>query len=178
MQKHEAAVERNRGLFNTILVVVVFVALIAGFLYYLNDNAKDIRRLSFEKLADTFNASVNNAHWQWQAEGRPEKIVVAMYASQLSEEKTLIETEKQPMYMDGKGWPKVEESAKGCTKLWNMVLGFPLEVDGYEVVVNFHSGESLTGNKIDSTCRYQLLSGAYFDYKMKLGQVLKLEYLN
>ncbi|WP_158965634.1 hypothetical protein [Paraglaciecola sp. L3A3] len=175
MQKNEAALERNRSLFINILVVVVFLSLTAVFIHYLYNSSADIRRLSLEKLADTFSASVNNAHWQWQAEGRPEKLMVSTYSSQLGEGKKLVETKSQSILMSVQGWPKTETNVNGCIKIWNMMLGFPLELEGLEVLVDYYDGKSITGNSIDEICRYRLSSGAYFEYKMNLGQVLQIK---
>lgn len=175
MKKNEATEERNRSLLLNIVVVVVFVGLMLGFIGYLNDSTPDVRRMQLEQMAERFNTSVHHAHWQWQAEGRPEIVMLVSYANKLGEDKKLVATDRKPIFMNGQGWPKAEFSALGCEKIWNMVLNTSMDIDGFKVIAEFYDGNKLTGNEVDSICRYRLSSGPYFDYKVRFGQVLKVQ---
>ncbi|MGJ8680151.1 hypothetical protein [Paraglaciecola sp.] len=175
MLKSEATEERNRSIFVNISVVAVFVGLMLGFILYLNSSSPDVRRLSLEKLAEGFNTSVHNAHWQWQAEGRPQIVMLVSYANKLGKDKKLVETKRRPIFMSHQGWPKSTENSAGCEKIWDMVLDVPMEVEGFKVIAEYYNGENLSGDKLDSACRFRLSTGPYFEYKLHLGQVLKVK---
>lgn len=173
--KREATEERNRSLFINIIVVMIFVGLMLAFIGHLNGNSTDVKRLSLEKLAEGFNTSVHNAHWQWQAEGRPQIVMLVSYANKLGTDKKLVATKRRPIFMSHQGWPKSSSDAKGCEKIWDMVLDAPMEIEGFKVIAEYYDGEKLTGDSLDSECRYRLSSGPYFEYKLNLGQVLKVK---
>ena len=175
MLKSQATQERNRSLLINLTVVVVFVSLMLGFILFLNDGSTNVRRLALENLAEQFSTSVSNAHWQWQGEGRPEIVMLVSYANKLGDDKTLVETGRKPVFMNHLGWPKAEPSAKGCSEIWNMVLNIPMEVNGFKVIGEYYDGTKLTDNPLDSTCRYRLSTGPYFEYKVHSGQVLKVK---
>jgi hypothetical protein len=173
--KHEATEDRNRSLFINLVVVIIFGGLMLGFVGYLNGNTPDVKRLSLEKLAEGFNTSVHNAHWQWQAEGRPQIVMSVSYAPKLGDDKKLVATKRRPVFMSHQGWPKSSSDAKGCEKIWDMVLDVPMQIEGFKVIAEYYDGEKLTGDSLDSKCRYRLSTGPYFEYKVQLGQVLKVE---
>ncbi|MCF2947367.1 hypothetical protein L0668_04555 [Paraglaciecola aquimarina] len=175
MLKQQATEERNRSFFINIIVVMVFVGLMLGFILYLNNNSPDLRRLTLEKLAEGFNTSVHNAHWQWQAEGRPQIVMLVSYANKLGDDNKLVATQRRPIFMSYEGWPKSTQDSAGCEEIWNMVLDVPMEIDGFRVIAEYYQGEKLTGNMQDSVCRYRLSTGPYFEYKLRLGQVLKVK---
>lgn len=175
MKKSEATEERNRSLLLNIVVVIVFLGLMLGFIRHLSDNTPDVRLLSLEQLADRFNTSVHHVHWQWQAEGRPEIVMLVSYSNKLGEDRNLVATDRKPIFMNGKGWPQSEPSSKGCEKIWDMVLDTPMDIDGFKVIAEYYAGIKLTGNEIDSTCRFRLSTGPYFEYKVNVGQVSKVK---
>jgi hypothetical protein len=175
MNKNQAADENNRSLFMNITVVVIFVSLMLGFIAYLNDGSTNLRRLALENLAEQFSTSVNNSHWQWQGEGRPQIVISITYANKLGENNTLVETQRKPIFMSHLGWPKAEPTSKGCANIWNMVLNIPMEIDGFKVFAEFYDGLKFSNNALDSVCRYRLSTGPYFEYKVFSGQVLKVK---
>jgi hypothetical protein len=171
MKKYQAAYERNLSLFINIIVVMVFVSLIVGFIVYLKDGSTNLRRLTLENFAEQFSTSVSNSHWQWQGEGRPQIVMFITYANTLSENNTLEETDRKPIFMSHLGWPKAEPTSQGCADIWNMLLNIPLHIDGFKIFAEYYDGLKLTNNAQDSVCRYRLSTGPYFEYKVLLGQV-------
>jgi hypothetical protein len=165
----------GRSLYINLTVVVVFVAVMLGFIRYLNDSTPDMRRLALESLAERFNTGVHYAHWQWQAEGRPEIIMLVTYANRLDNDDKLVATERQPVFMDHQGWPKSDASSKGCAEIWKMVLNLPLEIEGFKVIAEYFDGDKISGNPLDSSCRFRLSTGPYFEYMVSTGQVTKVK---
>jgi hypothetical protein len=174
MKKDQAANEHNRSLFINVTVVVVFVSLMLGFILYLNEGSSNLRHLALKNLADQFSTSVSNSHWQWQGEGRPQIVMLITYANKLGDNNTLIETDRKPIFMSHRGWPKAEPTSKGCSNIWNMMLNMPMNIDGFKVFAEYYDGLKLSNNILDSVCRYRLSTGPFFEYKVFLGQVLKV----
>ena len=173
MQKNQASEERNRSVFFNLSVIVIFVALMLSFILYFYKTSPSIKRVNLDNLANSFATSVNSAHWQWQAQGRPEIIIMSTFAPRLDDEKTLVEVDKHPVFMSANGWPKAAQSGKGCEDIWNMVLNIPLDSDGFRVIAEFYDGVRLSGDVEQSRCRYRLSSGSYFEYKVFTGEVIK-----
>jgi hypothetical protein len=175
MQKNQAAEERNRSVFINISVVVVFVSLMLGFIVYFEEGRPNLKLVTLQTVAESFSISVNNAHWQWQGDGRPAIVILSTFAPRLDDQHTLVETDKHPVFMNNEGWPKAEFTAKGCGQIWNMVLNIPLEIDGFRVIAEFYDGVKLSGSNLDSRCRYRLSTGPYFEYKVFTGEVLRVQ---
>jgi hypothetical protein len=175
MKRNQASDERSRSLFVNITVVVVFVSLMLGFILYLNDGSTNLRRIALENLAEQFSTSVSNSHWQWQGEGRPQIVMLITYSNKLSENKTLVEKDRKPIFMSHLGWPKAEPTSEGCAEIWDMVLNMPMDIDGFKIFAEYYDGLKLTNNALDSVCRYRLSTGPYFEYKVSSGQVLKVK---
>ncbi|WP_299072285.1 hypothetical protein [uncultured Paraglaciecola sp.] len=175
MNKLESANEKNRSLFVNIAVIVVFVSLMLGFILYLNEGSTNIKRVALENLAEQFSTSVSNAHWQWQGEGRPPIVMLVTYGSKLGENNTLVEKDRKPIFMSRLGWPKAEPSSNGCAKIWDMVLNIPMDIEGFKVFAEYYDGLKTNNNALESVCRYRLSTGPYFEYKVFLGQVLKVK---
>jgi hypothetical protein len=174
VKKHQVTSERSRNLFVNITVVVVFICLMLGFILYLNDNTTNIRRLALENLAEQFSTSVNNAHWQWQGEGRPQIVMLVTYARKLSDSNTLVEKGRKPITMSQQGWPEAEPTSEGCRNIWHMVLDMPMNINGFKVFAEYYDRLKLNNNAVDSVCMYRLSTGPYFEYKVLLGQVSKV----
>ncbi|KXI30107.1 hypothetical protein [Paraglaciecola hydrolytica] len=175
MQKNQAAEERNRLVFINVTVVVIFVSLMLSFIVYFEQGRPNLKRLTLENLAESFATSVNNAHWQWQREGRPPIVILSTYAPRLDDQKTLVETDKRPVFMASNGWPKAEPTGKGCEQIWNMVLNLPMEIEGFRVIAEYYDGVKLSGNAQDSRCRFRLSTGPYFEFKVASGEVLRVQ---
>ena len=175
MQKNQAAEERNRSVFFNVTVVVLFVVLMVSFIVYFNQNAPNLRRVTFENLAKSFASSVHNVHWQWQAEGRPEIILLSVFAPRLDDQNSVVETEKRPVFLNELGWPKADGSRLGCEQIWDSILNMPMEIEGFRVLAEYYDGTKLSGKYTDSRCRYRLSTGPYFEYKVFTGEVLAVQ---
>ena len=171
MNRNESGQESTRTLFINIVILVVFVGLLTSFIFYFNKNEPDLKKVTMEALADQFTKSVNNAHWQWQAEGRPSIVMVIQYEARLDNNQDLVEKSRRPITMSHLGWPRVEPTSEGCGKLWRMVLNVPLEVEGFRVYPEFYDGVALSGNALDGKCRFRVSVGPQFEYKIYTGQV-------
>ncbi len=175
MDRQHASEERTLGLYSKIIVLVVFVSLMTTAIFYFNKNEPDIKLTAMQTLAEEFSKNVTNAHWQWQAEGRPQIVMLVQYASRLGDQNSLIETDRRPMVMSHLGWPRAEPNSDGCAKLWRMVLGTPLEIEGFKVFPEYFDGVENTDNALDAKCRFRLSVGPYFEYQIYTGQVGKVE---
>lgn len=173
MQKNQAAEERNRSVFFNVSVIIIFVGLMLSFIFYFYTTSPSIKQVNLANLATSFATSVNSAHWQWQAQGRPEIIIMSTFAPRLDDEKTLVEVDKRPVFMSSAGWPKAANSGKGCEDIWNMVLNVPLDNEGFRVIAEYYDGVKLSGNVEQSRCRYRISGGSYFEYKVFTGEVIK-----
>lgn len=174
MEKNQGSEERLRSVFINLTVVGVFVSLMLGFILYFEESTPNIKQLMLENLALQYAESVNNAHWQWQGEGRPGIVMLVDYAPSLNQSKELVEKGRRAIFMSHLGWPKAELSSKGCEQLWQMMLNFPLEINGFKIYAEFYDGLKVSDNAQDSSCRYRLSVGPYFEYKVYLGQVSKV----
>lgn len=151
-----------------IIIVTLFALLMAFFIWYLNDSEDDLKKVSLDLLADEMAEAVVGAKWQWEAEGRPARILQIRYNSVGKE------VDRRPIAMSHIGWPRVEPTSDGCAGLWKSVLNVPMEVQSFKVYGEYFDGVSLTGNALDSTCRFRLSTGPYFEYRIYTGQVIKL----
>jgi len=174
MQRNKASQERLRSMFVNLSMVGVFVSLMLAFILYFEENSDNIDQVVLENLAVQYAESVNNAHWQWQREGRPETVMLMDYAPSLNQSNDLVAKDSRAIFINDKGWPEAEKSSKGCEKLWQMLLNLPLEISGVKIYAEFYDGLKLSGNALDSRCRYRLSLGPYFEYKVRHGQVSKV----
>jgi len=174
VNKYSGKQDVTRSAYINLTVVFVFVGLIVTAILYFYKSEPDLKRLGLETLANQFASSVTNAHWQWQAEGRPSMIILVHYEPSLDNNERLVEKDRRPIEMSHLGWPKMEPTSKGCGKLWQMVLNIPLEVEGFKVYAEFYDGIKVNDSALTSTCRYRLSTGPYFEYKVYSGQVSKV----
>ncbi|MDF2179136.1 hypothetical protein P2G88_12825 [Aliiglaciecola sp. CAU 1673] len=150
-----------------ISVVVVFTSLMSFAIWYLHESEPDLAGTTMEMLADRMAKNVVGAKWQWEAEGRPARILQVIYDEQGKE------VDRRPIAMSHLGLPRVEPDKKGCNELWRALLNVPMQVTEYKVFAEYYSGEQLTGNALDSTCRFRVSIGPSFDYKIYTGQIKK-----
>lgn len=159
--------ERRTLLLNVAVVVLVLLFL-GAFAYSVYETQPSIERVAMQKLAERFSTSTNNAHWQWEAEGRPTRILLIHY------DESQRETSRRPIEMSHLGWPKAEASRAGCEKLWESILDLPLTVNTWKVRADFYDGERVADNALDSFCRYKMSIGHGFDYSIYRGKVTPL----
>jgi hypothetical protein len=175
MNKNQASDEVNRSLFINITVVLVFVSLTWSFVFYLNKDTTNLRRVAFDNLTEQFSSNVSSSHWQWQSEGRPRMMMLISHKNRLNKNKRLVETDRKPIFMSPLGWPKAEPTLKGCADIWKMMLNTPMDIEGFKITAKYYDGLTLTNKALNSVCRYQLSTGPYFEYKIFLGQVSKVK---
>lgn len=169
MQKNQASEERSRSVFINLVVVVVFVSLMLAFILYFNKSSPDLKRLALQGFAEQLAKSTLNAHWQWQNEGRPSRIMQIQYDAQRKE------IDRRAVDMSHIGWPTVEPTSVGCATFWDKVLNSPLEIKGFKLYAEYYDGMLLSNNAQASICRFRLSTGPYFDYTVYRGQVSGLK---
>lgn len=156
--------------FYFVMVVIGLIMLIGLQRYF--QMAEDVKRFSFEVLAQRFNTAVYNFHTQWilaQADG---------------ERKNTLKLEGVDVQFSDKGWPlSVQKngvvisstSITTCYQLWMTLLQNPAPIsfpggDAYGSRV-YHLSLSTEG-----LCRYQLVTDIkeeyYFDYSSMTGQII------
>jgi hypothetical protein len=162
-------------LFSKILVLFVFIGLMTGFIYYFNESEPDIKYVAMENLQKRFAQSVTNSHWQWQAEGRPQMIILIHYEPRLDDQDQLVEKDRRPVAMGLNGYPKAEHSSEGCAKIWQMILNMPLEINGFKVFAEFFEDSDPSDRVSDAKCRFRLSVGPSFDYHLETGLVSPIE---
>lgn len=167
MDKSEADQEGRLTLFKKLVILFVFLSLIITAIYYFNESEPDSKYRTLENLQQRFSQSATNAHWQWQAEGRPRMIILIHYEPNFDNNERLVEKDRRPIMMNTFGYPSAELSADGCAKLWSMIINMPLEIEGFKVFPEFFAATSSSQAK----CRYRLSVGPYFEYTMATGQV-------
>ncbi|MEP2651079.1 MAG: hypothetical protein ABJH06_03710 [Paraglaciecola sp.] len=175
MKKDQKSDINTRSLFFNISAIVIFSIIMLGTLVYLYSGSTNIKRIAIENLAKKFATNIQNAHWQWQGEGKPEILMLVSYTSQLGKNEKVTETSRKPIFMTHDGWPKADSTSKGCAKIWDMVLNTPMTIEGFKVIAEYYDGLKLTNNPLDSTCRYRLSIGPYFEYKVHTGQVSQVK---
>lgn len=165
MKSREVA-ERNlsRVLVN-LSVVVVFTILMGTAIVYMYDSEPDLEAELMEGYARQFAASATNAHWQWQAEGRPEMIMLVHY------DKNGKEVGRRPVRMAHFGWPKVDAQSESCLRLWEQLLNTSTRVEGFRVLADYYASDSEESEVPNARCRYRVSTGPYFDYSIYTGMV-------
>ncbi|MEP1383165.1 MAG: hypothetical protein ABJK64_05155 [Paraglaciecola sp.] len=175
MKKGQEPEKNTQSMFVSISAIVVFSSLMLGIIVYLYSGSTNIKRIALENLAEQFATNIQNAHWQWQGEGKPEILMLVSYTSQIGEKETVTETSRKPIFMTHDGWPKAASTSKGCAKIWDMVLNAPMTIEGFKVIAEYYDGLKLTNNPLDSTCRFRLSTGPYFEYKPHSGLVSQVK---
>ena len=153
-----------KKLIMNIVVVVVFASLMASFIAYFIRNEPNLHDAVMEGFARQFQQSAENAHWQWQAKGRPERIMLLHFNDEGKE------TDRRPVRMTHTGRPWAALTSDGCAQLWQTLLNVPARVDGFRVIAEYYSPDEDQKDSL-GRCRYRLSRGAYFDYALDSGNV-------
>lgn len=153
------------------VMVVIGIIMLIGLQRYFQ-LAEDVKRFSFEVLAQHFNTAVYNFHTQW------------MLAQAGGERKDSLKLEDVDVQFSDKGWPlSVQKngvilsstSITTCYQLWMTLLQNPAPI-------SFPGGD-IYGSRVyhlslspEGLCRYQLITDIkeeyYFDYSSKTGQII------
>lgn len=166
MKSNDSADNSQRSLLSNIIIVVLFVGLMAGSVMYLNESDPNIREQALRNFAQQFSRNVINTHWQWQAEGRPQMIMLVQYSPTTGQE-----IGRKPIRMAANGWPHVDNNSESCEKLWEGILYVPPQIDSFRVISEFYDDGIDDAGEPQYRCRYRLSTGPYFDYYVNNGRV-------
>ena len=164
MSGKDVADNSLKKIYMNIIVVLVFASLMGGFIVYFMRSEPNLHGEILEGFARQFQQSAQNAHWQWQAKGRPERIMLLHFNEQGSE------TDRRPVRMTHLGRPWAELTSSGCGKLWQTLLNVPAQIDGFRIIAEYYTPDDDNKESL-GTCRYRLSRGAYFDYDLDTGNV-------
>lgn len=156
--------QRGRALVNG-LIVLLFAASLGAVIAYFHDAEPNVSRTQLRALADKMHSSATHAHWQWQAEEQPPRIMLIHY-NQAGKE-----VDRRPVAMARYGMPRVPAQRDGCDQLWQMLLNVPMQVDGFRVRGYFIRGPVENGEALDARCRFSTSTGDRFDYFIRRGTV-------
>ena len=151
-------------IYRNIVIVVVFVVLMASCIAYFFRSEPNINNSILEGFSRQFQQSAETAHWQWQAQGRPERIMLAHYDISGKE------IARHPVRIGSNGKPWIDKSRSGCEKLWQNLLNEPTSIDGFKVISAYLSPKE-GSNQDFGFCRYRLSQGSGFDYNLVTGVV-------
>jgi len=150
---------------------MVFIGLMTSFIFYFNNSAPDLKYLAMENLQQRFSQSVTNSHWQWQAQGRPNMIMLIHYESRPGTNDEPVEKDRRPIAMSLNGYPRAEASSEGCGKVWQMILNMPMQVESFKVFAEYFADPNENDNVDEAKCRFRLSVGPSFEYMLANGQV-------
>lgn len=171
MDRQSQSNENHKELLGKVAILLIFLVCFGVLIARVYDAQPDIKRVTMQQLAKQFQQSVTNAHWQWQGEGRPSMLMLVHYENSIDAGDRLVEKGRSPVAMHKSGWPAVDESNKGCEKLWQAMLNMPVEVRGFKVYAEYFAADQQN----PGTCRYRMSVGWYFDYQFGSGKVSKLQ---
>ena len=171
MNNNDLSEHNQRSMISNIIIVLIFLGLMASAIAYFNKATPNLKAEIMQTLAQQFGRNVTNAHWQWQAEGRPNMIMLIQYDNGGKERG------RQPLRMALTGWPHVEPNSDSCEALWQNILYLPARVDGFRVIAEYYQ-QSANADDIDAQqpvagyCRFRVSTGPYFDYYVNSGRVV------
>ena len=165
MSRKDITENNANKLYINIITVVVFASVMIWFVVYFMRSEPNVHASVMEEFARKFQQSASNAHWQWQAKGRPERIMLLHFNEQGQE------IDRRPVRMAHFGMPWAQPSSKGCAKLWQTLLNVPLQVEGFRVIAEYFAPDSDADEQVLGFCRYRLSRGPHFDYTLLSGSV-------
>ncbi len=164
MKNDEAIDHSISKMYINITVVLVFLVLMASCIAYFFRSEPNMDNAILEGFSRQFQQSTETAHWQWQAQGRPERIMLVHYDINGKE------IARHPVRIGSNGKPWIEKGRNGCEKLWQSLLNEPTLIGGFKVISDYFSPQK--GSKEEfGFCRYRLSQGAHFDYNLVTGVV-------
>lgn len=175
MQDRDIAESSQRKLLSNIIIVVVFMSVMASAIVYFNQSEPKLKEEIMDNLAAQFSRNVLSAHWQWQAEGRPQMIMLVQYEADPEPNGLARERGRQPLRMTSNGWPFVDDNSDSCESLWQNILYIPAEVDGFRVIGEYYEDDLDENGVMIRRCRFRVSTGTYFDYYVNSGRVIRDE---
>jgi hypothetical protein len=167
MKDRDIAESSQSKLISNIVIVLLFLGAMASAIAYFNNSEPNIKAEIMDNLAEQFSRNVTNAHWQWQAEGRPQMIMLVQYDNEGKERG------RQPLRMSSSGWPFVDDNSDSCENLWQGILYIPLRVDGFRVIGEYFENNTDDQAVTERRCRFRVSTGPYFDYYVNSGRVVR-----
>ena len=166
MKDLDIAEHSQKKLLINIVIVLLFLAAMASAIVYFSHNEPNIKAEMMDNLANQFSRNATNAHWQWQAEGRPQMIMLVQYDNRGKERG------RQPLRMAASGWPFVDNNSDSCETLWQGILYIPPRVDGFRVISEYYEDITDENTVSQRRCRYRVSTGPHFDYFINTGRVV------
>lgn len=157
----------GKVLVNLVVILSFSGALLWGILYLSKGNTGR-EQATLEEYATQFASSVTNTHWRWQANDKPNMVLLVHY------DKEGKERGRTPVPMNHIGWPLVEPNREGCVKTWRKLMNMSPMVDGFRVIGDYYSEDETRREDKQAFCRYRLSSGSAFDYVIGTGEVIYL----
>lgn len=152
--------KREKSLAERIIIIAGLGIMMAIFIHYFLKNEESVEQAGLTRMAKSFAGKVNVVQSQWQMDNRPN--IVRLQVND-SEGNRVIE----PIVVNQWGWIS-SKGALDCGFIWQQATETPLtfmnEPIGV-VVVNLHDADK-------QACRYQISSGAFFEYIPQSGKVV------
>jgi competence protein ComGC len=160
MSKLSNTVDKKKSITEFIIVVVIIALLMKIFIDFFFEQRAKVTSTVLVAITQQFTTKVNLVHSAWLTSSQPQVVKLRQLSGKAS----------QLVPVNTKGWVDVKGSNQKCQRIWQHVLMTPLLVANTEVVALEINGESTSNQYI---CRYQLISGEFFDYHPKNGKVFK-----
>lgn len=153
MDRQGRADKREKSVIENITIGVLVLIMMVSFIYYFFKQEKQLTKVAYTTIANTFSTRVTSIRGQWFMDNQP---------SELS-----IDDHKVLVKLNSKGWVDFSPISNNCEKIWQAVMSVDLTFMKQPVSAISLTNESAKGR----FCRYQLASGEYFDYSLTSGVV-------
>jgi hypothetical protein len=160
MSKLSKTVDKKKSLTEFIIVIIIIGILMNLFINLFFEQRAKLTNSILLSISQQFTTKVNLVRSAWLTSSQPQVVKLLQLSGKGS----------QLVPVNTKGWVDVKGSNQKCQRIWQHVLMTPLLVANTEVVALEINGESTSNQYI---CRYQLISGEFFDYHPKNGKVFK-----
>ncbi|MBO9489622.1 hypothetical protein J7384_04520 [Endozoicomonas sp. G2_1] len=160
-----ASAKREKSMAEFLLIVACVLLMMAIFAYYFFKQEDQYSKVAFERLANNFADKIVVTHGQWLMENRPKIIELKPLGGDYrsNSDSTAV---NQVWRLNKNGW--LDSNANNaCYDIWRIVTETELTVLPEPISVL----ETQTSGQLGRICRYQLASGAYFDYNSRTGDV-------
>lgn len=154
--------QASRRLFTNLVVLLVFISMLGVLMVYFNNAEPELKSSLLKQVSRRMQDSAAQARWQWQAEGRPNAIMLVHYDQQGNE------TERRPLQVNRQGLARVDSNDEACERLWSVLLNTPARLDGFRVRSDFTQVPA-QDKATAPVCRYSISGGSYFDYNIATG---------
>lgn len=154
--------QTSRRLIANLVVLLVFVGILGALIVYFNGAEPELKNNMLHQVSRRMQDSATQVRWQWQAEGRPNAIMLVYYNQQGAE------VDRRPVRLTSGGLAQVDSNDEACERLWSALLNIPAQLDGFRVRSQFVQSKN-SENGMGRICRYRISGGSYFDYNIATG---------